>query len=88
LRDADQGLLPLLNDREIGHYPWYEHQEIKPDAVSVFATYLPAGVYTFSYLVRPVTPGTYLTPGPVAEEMYSPETSGRGSGEKLTVLVE
>jgi uncharacterized protein YfaS (alpha-2-macroglobulin family) len=42
-------------------------------------------VYTYSYLARPVTPGTYILPGPYAEEMYNPENYGRGAGLKITV---
>lgn len=88
LGDADQSLLALAeNDDEDRPYArrWYNHQEIWPDRVAVYADYLSAGVYTFSYLARAVTVGQYLTPGPRAEEMYAPETFGRGEGQLLTV---
>jgi uncharacterized protein YfaS (alpha-2-macroglobulin family) len=65
---------------------WFYHQEIWPDRVSVFTDFIPAGVYTYSYLVRPVTIGVYQVPGPKAEEMYSPETYGRGHGQTLTIV--
>ncbi len=91
LADADLTLLNLAQNEDEGENRgirtgyWYNHQEIWPDRVAVYATRLDAGVYTFSYLARAVTPGTYVTPGPRAEEMYAPETSGRGEGKVLKV---
>jgi uncharacterized protein YfaS (alpha-2-macroglobulin family) len=93
LKDADRALMDQLTqkgeddeeDRCRSRY-WYDHQEIWPDRVAVYADYLNAGVYTFSYLARAVTPGAYLTPGPYAEEMYAPETYGRGAGQRLVVI--
>ncbi|MDR2300919.1 MAG: hypothetical protein LBF38_02605, partial [Deltaproteobacteria bacterium] len=85
----DQTLIPQLNQEISGwkynDFFWYYHQEVWPDRVSVYADYLPAGVYTFSYLVRPITIGTYHVPGPKAEEMYYPEIYGRGQGQTLTI---
>ncbi|MEW5724588.1 MAG: hypothetical protein AB1896_15865 [Thermodesulfobacteriota bacterium] len=46
---------------------------------------MPEGVYTFSYLARAVTAGTFLAPGPHAEEMYSPEVMGLGGGTKVEI---
>lgn len=87
LADADLTLKEPAgdNDGEMGWGPWYDHQEIWPDRVAVYAERLNAGVYTFSYLARAVTLGEYLTPGPRAEEMYAPEIYGRGEGQKLAV---
>jgi uncharacterized protein YfaS (alpha-2-macroglobulin family) len=91
LKDADQTLIPLLNtgndDNNDGTFQsmWYDHEEFWPDRIVAVSSYLPAGVYTYSYLIRPATPGKYLIPGPKAEEMYSPETFGRGAGQKLTI---
>ncbi|MEW6265861.1 MAG: MG2 domain-containing protein [Thermodesulfobacteriota bacterium] len=64
---------------------WYEHREIKSDRVAVYARTLIEGVYTFSYLARAVTSGTFIAPGPTAEEMYSPEVSGLGNGTKFEI---
>lgn len=87
LADADRTLLALAGegDDNFRYRFWYNHQEIRPDRVTVYADRLAAGVYTFSYLARAITPGVYLTPGPQAEEMYAPETFGRGEGQKLKV---
>ncbi|MDR1545803.1 MAG: hypothetical protein LBU12_03640 [Deltaproteobacteria bacterium] len=88
LLDQDQTLIPLTDQDDDWDFPrnnWYQRQEFRPESVAVYADFVPAGVYTLSYLVRPVTPGRYPTPGPQAEEMYAPETFGRGAGQVLTV---
>ena len=72
----DQGSAP----EEYYQRYWYDHKEIWQQRVAVYARHLREGVYTFSYLARAVTPGRFVAPGPTAEEMYSPETSGKGSG--------
>jgi uncharacterized protein YfaS (alpha-2-macroglobulin family) len=90
LKSEDQTLTPILDSASddegsyrYGH--WYSYQQIWPDRVAVFAERLPAGVYSFSYLVRPATPGLYRLPGPMAQAMYEPETFGRGAGHVITV---
>lgn len=92
LATAPQNLQALLDE---GHRPeeyyrryWYEHREIRSDRVAVFARVLPEGAYTFSYLTRAVTPGVFVAPGPHVEEMYAPETSGRGAGMRLEVKTD
>jgi uncharacterized protein YfaS (alpha-2-macroglobulin family) len=64
---------------------WYDHREIWQQRVAIYARQLREGVYTFSYLARAVTPGKFVAPGPAVEEMYSPETSGKGSGLWLEI---
>jgi uncharacterized protein YfaS (alpha-2-macroglobulin family) len=89
LADADQTLLDLVDPGDSDNIGrprfWYDHQEIWPDRVAVYAGCLPPGVYTFNYLARAATPGRYLTPGPRAEEMYAPENAGRGAGQVIVV---
>jgi uncharacterized protein YfaS (alpha-2-macroglobulin family) len=36
-------------------------------------------------VARATTPGVFVVPPPKAEEMYSPETFGRGRGDRLAV---
>lgn len=50
-----------------------------------FAALLWAGVYTYSYVARATTPGEFIAPPPKAEEMYYPETFGRGASERVVV---
>ncbi|MDY6850995.1 MAG: alpha-2-macroglobulin family protein, partial [Thermodesulfobacteriota bacterium] len=64
---------------------WYQHREIRHDRVVIYARVLTEGAYTFSYLCRVVTPGAFIAPGPRAEEMYSPEVSGRGRGRRFEI---
>jgi len=57
---------------------WYfDHTELRDDAVALFAARLPPGVHRYSYLARATTPGNYSHPAALAEEMYSPEIYGR-----------
>jgi len=84
LPTAPEHLRQLLDQ---GHKPeeyyrqyWYEHREIRPDRIAVFARTLTEGAYNFSYLARAVTPGRFAAPGPRVEEMYSPEVSAAGEG--------
>ncbi|MFL5386840.1 MAG: alpha-2-macroglobulin family protein [Longimicrobiaceae bacterium] len=86
---AAAGGRPLFVDR--GGYAWwwrtwwYEHQNLRDDRAEAFASYLPAGVYTYSYVARATTPGVFVAPPPRAEEMYSPETFGRGATDHVVV---
>ncbi|NIR44357.1 MAG: hypothetical protein GWN99_00345 [Gemmatimonadetes bacterium] len=64
---------------------WYEHQNLRDERAEVFTSLLPAGVYTYSYLARATTPGSFMVPPPRAEEMYHPETFGRGPSERVIV---
>ncbi len=41
--------------------------------------------FTLAYVVRAVTPGEFIYPALVAEDMYEPETTGRTAIGKLTV---
>jgi alpha-2-macroglobulin len=67
---------------------WYEHQNLRDDRVEAFTSLLPAGVYTYSYVARATTPGLFIVPPPRVEEMYSPETFGRGGTERVMVVAE
>ena len=64
---------------------WYDHQNLRDDRAEAFTSYLPAGVYTYSYVARATTPGQFVAPPPRAEEMYSPEVFGRGRTDRVTV---
>jgi hypothetical protein len=67
------------------HRPWFEHQNMRDERVEAFTTLLWAGVYDYSYVARATTPGVFVVPPPKAEEMYHPETFGRGSTDRLVV---
>jgi uncharacterized protein YfaS (alpha-2-macroglobulin family) len=58
---------------------WYEHQNLRDDRVEAFTSLLWEGVWTYDYVARATTPGRFVVPPPKAEEMYHPETFGRGA---------
>ncbi|MCL4819425.1 MAG: Ig-like domain-containing protein [Vicinamibacteria bacterium] len=64
---------------------WYVHQNLRDDRAEAFATTLWAGVHEYSYVARATTPGTFLAPNPRAEEMYAPETFGRGAADRVVI---
>ena len=64
---------------------WYEHQQLRDDRSEAFATLLPGGTYTYSYVARATTPGTFVVPPARAEEMYAPETFGRTASDRVII---
>jgi hypothetical protein len=64
---------------------WYEHEQLRDDRTEAFTTLLPAGTYSYSYVARATTPGSYVVPPTRAEEMYAPETFGRTATDHLVV---
>lgn len=64
---------------------WFEHQNMRDERVEAFASLLWEGVYTYSYVARATTPGVFVVPPAKAEEMYHPETFGRGGTDRVIV---
>jgi uncharacterized protein YfaS (alpha-2-macroglobulin family) len=80
----------LGGPRGSGHWwrwrrTWYDHQNMRDERVEAFASLLFEGVYSYSYVARATTPGTFVVPPPKAEEMYHPETFGRGGTDRVVV---
>jgi uncharacterized protein YfaS (alpha-2-macroglobulin family) len=65
--------------------PWYEHQNLRDERAEAFTQQLWEGVHKYEYVTRATTPGTFIVPPPKAEEMYMPETFGRGASDKVIV---
>ncbi len=65
--------------------PWYEHQNLRDERAEAFASLLWEGEHEYSYFARATTPGLFVVPPPSAEEMYSPETFGRGQSDRVRV---
>jgi alpha-2-macroglobulin len=74
--------------QEEGWDRWYQHVEKRDDRVVVYSTVLPAGTYTYEYLARATTAGTFRAGPAQAEEMYSPEVRGRGMPASVVVTAE
>jgi alpha-2-macroglobulin len=53
--------------------------------VEAFTTLLWEGVHRYAYIARATTPGRFIVPPPKAEEMYHPETFGRGATDAVMV---
>ncbi|MBW3572042.1 MAG: carboxypeptidase-like regulatory domain-containing protein [Gemmatimonadetes bacterium] len=81
----DAGVAPWAPGHRAWWGHWHQHQNVRDDRVEAFTSLLPAGVYTYSYVARATTPGVFIVPPPRAEEMYSPETFGRGGTERVIV---
>jgi uncharacterized protein YfaS (alpha-2-macroglobulin family) len=64
---------------------WYEHQNLRDERAEAFASLLWEGVHEYTYVARATMPGRYVVPPPKAEEMYMPETFGRGASDHVTV---
>ncbi|HEX8131363.1 MAG TPA: alpha-2-macroglobulin family protein [Pyrinomonadaceae bacterium] len=64
---------------------WYEHQNLRDERVEAFTSLLWEGVHEYSYFARATTPGLFVVPPSKAEEMYSPETFGRGASDRVRV---
>ncbi|HEY1558925.1 MAG TPA: alpha-2-macroglobulin family protein [Kofleriaceae bacterium] len=65
--------------------PWWEHQNMRDERVEAFASLLWEGVHEYTYVARATTPGNFVVPPPKAEEMYMPETFGRGASDRVIV---
>lgn len=70
---------PQQDSWEIGY------QQLGRDRILAYANYLDTGVYTLHYLVRSVTPGTFLWPGSEVHLEYAPEEFGRAATTTLEV---
>jgi hypothetical protein len=65
--------------------PWFDHQNLRDERAEAFSALLWEGVHTYRYVARATTPGTFVVPPPKAEEMYAPETFGRGATDRVVV---
>ncbi|MFW6136353.1 MAG: alpha-2-macroglobulin family protein, partial [Chloroflexota bacterium] len=64
---------------------WYSRSEMRDDKVVLFADYVPAGTYEYTYTFRATRPGEYQVIPTSAREFYFPEVFGRGAGRVLTI---
>lgn len=64
---------------------WYEHQNMRDERVEAFTSLLFDGVWDYTYVATATTPGNFVVPPPKAEEMYAPETFGRGATDRVIV---
>lgn len=65
-------------------YIW-EWREQRSDGLLLYASQLSPGVYTYTYKLRASAPGEFMHRATQVEEMYQPETFGRGAAGRFTV---
>jgi uncharacterized protein YfaS (alpha-2-macroglobulin family) len=70
---------PQQDSWEIGY------QTLERDRILAYGDRLDPGVYTLHYLVRSVTPGTFLWPGSEVQLEYAPEEFGRATAVTLEI---
>ena len=58
---------------------------LRDERAEAFTDLLWAGVHEYSYVAIATTPGRYVVPPPKAEEMYHPETFGRGASARVII---
>jgi uncharacterized protein YfaS (alpha-2-macroglobulin family) len=64
---------------------WFDHENLRDDRVEAFTSLLYPDVYGYSYIARATTPGQFVVPPVRAEEMYHPETFGRGATDRVII---
>ncbi len=65
---------------------WYvSHAEQRDDRVALFADFLPAGTYQYSYQLHLTSAGTYHDLPTQAQLLYFPDVYGHGSGKLYTI---
>ena len=72
--------------RSYSYARWsFYHQELRHHAVRFYSEYLPAGRYHLSYVAQAIAPGEFTVLPVHAEEMYDPDTFGRGVPATLRI---
>jgi uncharacterized protein YfaS (alpha-2-macroglobulin family) len=64
---------------------WFSRTEMRDEKTVLFADYLAAGTYEYTYQLRVLLPGEYRVIPPYAYEFYFPEVSGHGEGSLFTI---
>ena len=83
---VDAALATAEHTQEAAGDTRWDFTNLRDDRSEAFEMVMGEGRHQLSYTVRATTPGTFVAAPAKAEEMYSPETFGRSSGQ--TVLIE
>ncbi|HXF60807.1 MAG TPA: alpha-2-macroglobulin family protein, partial [Caldilineaceae bacterium] len=67
------------------HYWTPTYSDLRDDRVALFATFLTAGTYEYTFAVQATLPGEFRVLPVYAEQMYFNEVWGRSSGQLFTV---
>jgi hypothetical protein len=69
-----------------GDNHWFAHTELRDEKAVLFASYLPRGTYEYTYQIRASIPGEFRVKPTQAQQVYFPESFGRGDGEIFMIL--
>jgi uncharacterized protein YfaS (alpha-2-macroglobulin family) len=67
---------------------WIDRTELRDEGAYLYADYLPAGTYTYSYQIRASAPGEFQTMPTHAYAFYFPEVFGRTDGLLFSIEPE
>lgn len=89
---SDQFGYPMMTlEEETGDQPsWWRYwvptyTDLRDDKVALFATFLSAGTYEYTFNVQATLPGTFNVLPAYAEQMYFNEVWGRSAGGQFSV---
>jgi len=89
LNTSQHGLVkraPWRSYQTVHDLTWFlDHADLHDDRVSLYASYLPPGTYTYTYLAASTTPGRFQAAPTHVSETFFPEVFGRSAGQLLTV---
>lgn len=74
-----------LRKGRVWDWAWFAHQNLRHHCAEAFASLVWEGVHTYRYFAIATTPGRFIALPPKAEEMYAPETFGRGQADVVVV---
>jgi len=72
-------------DYRWGWWRYISYTEFRDDRVVLYAEYLPAGTYEYTYNIHASVPGTYNVRPAYAEQMYAPDIYGRSEGSLFVI---
>ena len=64
---------------------WFDYQNLRDERTEAVTSRLRSGAYQYSYVARATTPGVFIVAPVKAEEMYHPETFGRGNTDRVRI---
>jgi uncharacterized protein YfaS (alpha-2-macroglobulin family) len=87
LTDTAVPMIYTAQDYKERGWGWwfFRNVDIHDEKVSISSDYLPAGSYTYTYIARASSAGTFKVIPPTASEFYFPDVAGRGAGSLFTV---
>jgi len=89
LNTSQHGLVkqaPWWSYQTMHDLTWFlDHADLRDDRVSLYASYLPPGTYTYTYLAASTTPGRFQAAPTHISETFFPEVFGRSAGDLFTV---